>query len=183
MDALEAIQKRNSAARLSGQVSPDQLNEILTAGFRAPDHALLRPWRVVVIQGASRDRLGALFAQARLTVKPGQSQESLQKLKSKPMRAPLVIVVAAHVVPHPKVPEIEQLLSAGAMAQTMLNAVHVLGLGGIWRTGEMAYDPVVTKGLGLADDDRIVGFLYVGEIEGRVKKVPAHNHDEFVTHW
>ncbi len=67
LDALEAIQTRNSAARLRGSVEPGHLEQILKAGFRAPDHALLRPWRILVIEGEARDRLGALFAQAKLT--------------------------------------------------------------------------------------------------------------------
>ena len=183
MDALEAIQTRNSAARLTGSVEPGHLEQILKAGFRAPDHALLRPWRILVIEGEAIDRLGALFAQAKLTHDPGLSAEALTKIKNKPLRAPLILVVAARLIEHPKVPEIEQILSAGAMAQNLMLAAHALGYGSMWRTGSMTYDQVVAKGLGLVPNEKMIGFLYVGEIEGNQKRLPEHDPEQFVTRW
>lgn len=183
LDALEALQTRNSAARLTGSVSEEALSEMIKAGLRAPDHAQLRPWRIVVIEGEGRDRLGALFAQAKLTANPDESAEALAKLRGKPLRAPMIIVVAAKITEHPKVPEIEQILSAGAVAQNMLVAAHALGYGAMWRTGEMTFNRVVGEGLGLDERDQIVGFLYVGEIEGRQKSLPEMNPEDFVTRW
>lgn len=183
LDALEVLQTRNSAPRLTGSVPGDALNEMLKAGLRAPDHAQLRPWRIVVVEGEGRDRLGALFARAKLTSNPDESAEALAKLRGKPMRAPVIIVVAARITEHPKVPEIEQVLSAGAVAQNILNAAHALGYGAMWRTGSMAFDPVVREGLGFDDNHRIVGFLYVGEVDGRRKVLPELNPDDFVTRW
>lgn len=183
MDALEAIQTRNSAARLSGSVEPGHLEQILKAGFRAPDHALLRPWRIVVIEGEARDRLGALFAQAKQTHTPSLSTEALTKVKNKPLRAPLILVVAARLVEHPKVPEVEQILSAGAMAQNLMLAAHALGYGSMWRTGSMAYDQIVAQGLGLEPNEKVIGFLYVGQIEGKQKVLPEHDPEHFVTRW
>ena len=183
MKALEALHSRNSAPRLTGEVSESHLGNILKAGLRAPDHAQLRPWRVLVIDGKARDKLGALFAQAKLARDPDQTPEQLAKIKGKPLRAPLVIVVAAKIVEHVKVPEIEQLLSAGACAQNMLLAAHAQGLGAMWRTGEMAYDPLVHKGLGFEDNEKIVGFLYVGEIDGRTKEISELDVSRFVSWW
>ncbi len=183
MDALEAIQTRNSAARLTGSVEPGHLEQILKAGFRAPDHALLRPWRILVIEGEARERLGALFAQAKLTHDPHLATEMLAKLKSKPLRAPLVLVVAARITEHPKVPEIEQILSAGAMAQNLMLAAHALGYGSMWRTGSMTYDQIVAEGLGLEPNEKMIGFLYIGEVEGNQKALPEHDPEQFVTRW
>lgn len=183
MDALEAIQTRNSAPRLKGAVEPGHLEQILKAGFRAPDHALLRPWRILVIEGDARDRLGRLFAQAKLTHDPHLSTDALTKLKNKPLRAPVVLVVAARLTEHAKVPEIEQLLSAGAMAQNLMLAAHALGYGSMWRTGSMTYDQIVADGLGLAPNEKMIGFLYLGEIDGKQKKLPEHNPEQFVTRW
>lgn len=183
MEAIEVIKNRNSAPRLSGSVSDAQIEELIRAGLRAPDHAQLRPWRIIVIQDRSRDRLGALFAQAKLTRNPNEPRLALEKLKAKPHRAPLIFVVVACPKEHPKVPEIEQMLSAGAVAQNVLVAAHSMGLGAMWRTGQMAYDPVVKHGLGLAEADRIVGFIYLGEVEGRRKSVPVMQIEDFVTHW
>lgn len=180
---MEAIQTRNSAPRLSGTVESGHLEQILKAGFRAPDHALLRPWRIIVIEGDARDRLGALFAQAKLTQEPGMTTEALTKLKNKPLRAPLILVVAARLTEHPKVPEIEQILSAGAMAQNLMLAAHALGYGSMWRTGSMTYDQIVAAGLGLAANEKMIGFLYVGEVEGNQKTLPEHDPEQFVTRW
>ncbi len=65
----------------------------------------------------------------------------------------------------------------------MLIAAHALGLGAIWRTGEMAYNPLVQKGLGLAENEKIVGFVYLGENEGRQKSLPDISVDDYVTRW
>ena len=78
------------------------------------------------------------------------------------MRAPLIVVVAATARPNPKIPEIEQIVSAGAAAQNLLLAAHAMGFGGMWRTGGPAYDPEIKVALGLAASDTIVGFLYLG---------------------
>ena len=183
MDALQAIQTRNSAARLAGAVEQTDLEQILKAGFRAPDHGLLRPWRILVIEGESRDRLGALFAKAKLTHDPSLTTNALTKVKNKPLRAPLILVVAARLVEHPKVPEVEQILSAGAMAQNLMLAAHALGYGSMWRTGSMTYDRIVAEGLGLELNEKMIGFLYVGQIEGNQKALPEHDAAHFVTRW
>ena len=79
--------------------------------------------------------------------------------------------------------EIEQVLSAGAVAQNILNAAHALGYGAIWRTGEMAYDDRVKTGLGLARPDKIVGFIYVGQIDGKTKNLPTVDEKNIVDFW
>ena len=78
-------------------------------------------------------------------------------------------------------PEIEQILSAGAMAQNLMLAAHALGYGSMWRTGSMTYDRVVAKGLGLEPNEKMIGFLYMGEIQGNKKALPEHEPEQFVT--
>ncbi len=183
MDALEAIQTRNSSPRLTGEVSDVHLQEILKAGLRAPDHAQLRPWRILVIQDEARARLGDLFVKAQLDTDPDHAPEKLEKLSRKPFRAPVVMVIVARITSHPKVPEVEQVLSAGAVVQNMLIAAHALDLGGMWRTGSLSYHPTVMQGLGLNHNEKIVGFLYLGEVDGRRKSLQDMDIDNFVTHW
>ncbi|MEK9823587.1 MAG: nitroreductase family protein, partial [Gammaproteobacteria bacterium] len=89
----------------------------------------------------------------------------------------------ACITEHPKVPEVEQVLSAGAVAQNMLIAAHALGLGAMWRTGSMAYDAIVNEGLGLAANEQVVGYLYLGEIDGRQKPLPSLDVEAYVQHW
>lgn len=181
MDALEALRTRNATPRLTGSVRETAINNIIKAGLRAPDHALLRPWKILLVEGEGRERLGALFAQASLTSNPDQTPEQLEKLKGKPLRAPVIFVVAAKIQEHAKVPEVEQILSAGCVAQNMCLAAHAMGLGAIWRTGSMAYNPMVQKGLGLGENEKIVGYIYVGEIDGRRKSLPDLNQDDYVS--
>jgi nitroreductase len=77
-------------------------------------------------------------------------------------RTPLIIAVGAEVQAGHKIPEIEQVLSAGAAAMNMLNAAHLLGYGGMWVTGANSYDPAINKALGFEAPSRLVGFLGVG---------------------
>jgi nitroreductase len=165
MNAVEQLLSRVSVhPQLLGAPAPTaaDLDAILDAGLRAPDHGRLRPWRFVLIRGAARARLGEVFAAALAARDPGATEPMLQRERARPLSAPLVIAIAAEVRADHPVPEVEQLLSAGAAAMNMLNAIHALGYGGMWVTGANAYDANVRGALGLSATDRLVGFLYVG---------------------
>lgn len=151
--------------------------------MRAPDHAQLKPFRFLKIAGNARETLGSLFARARLTADPSISSGDLEKTKVKPLRAPLILVAVARIVEHPKVPEIEQLLATGAAVQNILLAAYAQGLGAIWRTGSMAYNQIVNEGLDLAPDERVVGFVYLGEVEGNARKPNQLPVQDFVRDW
>ncbi|WP_028109749.1 NAD(P)H nitroreductase [Ferrimonas futtsuensis] len=161
MDALTLLTQRHSAPRLS-EPGPDsqQLDTILAAAVKAPDHMALTPWQFVIAQGEGLLKLGEIFYQAAKT--KGESGEGLARARLLPTRAPMVITVIAKVQDHPKVPVIEQHLSAGCAALAMQMAAQAQGLGGIWRTGSYAFDPTVRESLGVQGDDQIVGFLYLG---------------------
>lgn len=163
MDAIETLLTRASNNRLR-EPEPDAetLSLAFGAALRAPDHALLRPWRVQLIRGQARERFGQVLHEALLLRNPAATVADLEKEAKKPLRAPLVIVVSAPVKPHPKAPAIEQILSAGCAVQNILLALHARGYAGMWRTGAPAYDPHVKKALGLSPEDAIVAFLYAG---------------------
>jgi nitroreductase len=184
MDALKALQTRVSAPRLDEPgPSTEQLQQLWRAAARAADHALLRPWRFLVISGKRREALGELFVQATLKADPDTPAAKLDKTRGKPLRAPTIITVVAHCSEHPNVPAIEQQLSAAAAAQNIINAAYALGLGAMWRTGSMAYADEVRQGLGLQDNESIVGFLYLGQPAGPLKPVPELDVSELVSHW
>lgn len=174
MDAIEALMGRVSPAQLT-EPGPDpaQLQILLGAAARAPDHGRMQPWRFVLVEGEARQRLGAVMAQSLKRREPEAPEGKLDAERKKPLRAPLVVVVAAAVKENPKVPDIEQVVAAGAAAQNMLVAAHALGLGGFWRTGATAYDPEVKRALGLAEHDAIVGFIYLGHVGLAGKAVPG----------
>ena len=163
MEAIDAILRRRSAKTLA-EPAPDQgtLQLLLECASRAPDHGRLRPWRFIVIRGAAREGLGELMAEQLRRKQPAASAEALQRARQKPLRAPLIIVVAAVRNAAAKLPPIEQILAAGAAAQNVMLAAPALGFGAMWKTGDAAYDDTVKAALGLEAGDAIVGFLYLG---------------------
>jgi nitroreductase len=184
MDALALLHHRNSAAKLTDPApAGDALINIYKAALRAPDHARLRPWRFLTVVGERRHALGDLYAEALATRNPQASTEELDKARGKTLRAPLIIVAIANVQEHPKVPRIEQLLSAGCATHSMLLAAEAQGFAGIWRTGANAFDRKVMDGLGLSVNEEIVGFLYLGSIEGSYKSLVDLPVDEYVQEW
>ncbi|MFT5693486.1 MAG: nitroreductase [Oceanicoccus sp.] len=189
MDAIKLLYERNSAAKLCDPApSGEVLTTILKAGLRAPDHARLTPWRFLTIEGSAREQLGQLFAESAQALAASSglatpTESELGRLSRKPLRAPLIIVVIAAVKDHPKVPPLEQVLSAGCAAHAILLAAHALGYAGIWRTGSNAYDKRVMDGLGLSRSDVIVGFIYMGTKEGRAKSLPELSIDDYHQTW
>ena len=180
MDALEALTTRVSVPRLVAPgPSAEQLDWILRAAVRAPDHGRLRPWRFLLLRDEHRERLGALFAEALRHDQPELEEAALQRVREKTLRAPLVMVVAAEVDLGSRIPEQEQIIATGAAVQNMMVAAHAQGLGAMWRTGAMARHPVVKRGLALAEKDTIVGFVYLGT---PVEEPPAPP-DEAPGHW
>jgi nitroreductase len=183
-DLLEFLQTRNSAPRLCEPApSAAEMNEIFNAAVRAPDHAWLRPWRFIVIHGDRRAALGEVFSASLLRREPDANAVAVEKARSAPLRAPLLVVVIAKLSEHPKVPHSEQRLSAGCAAQAILLAAEAQGYAGIWRTGEAAFDRSVMSELGLTADEEIAGFLYLGTRDGAAKNIPRLNPDQFVSSW
>lgn len=184
MDALDLLLNRVSVTRLC-EPAPDaaQLDLLFRAALRAPDHGQLHPWRFLTIEGDARHKLGELFARALQSREPDASEQALQKARNMPLRAPMLIVVIASVKAHPKVPENEQLLAVGCAAHGLLLAAHAQGIGAVWRTGEFSYDPQVLSGLGLSQQERLLGFIYVGTPEGRVRAAPVLEPQAFVSDW
>lgn len=180
MDAIQALQTRTAAPRLTEPApSPDELDTILKAGLRAPDHGMLRPWRFLLVAGEARAKLGQLFADQMAP----ESEEQLNKLLNAPLRAPLVIVAVAQIQDHPKVPAVEQICATAAAVQNMSVAIHALGYSSIWRTGAPAFHAGVKEALGFKARDEIVGFLYVGTPTLADRPVPENNVADFVKAW
>ena len=184
MDPIEALHSRVSVPLLAGpEPTEEELRDIYAAALRAADHAMLRPWRFLIIRNQGREKLAELFARAARSDDPNVSMDKLARVRAKPMRAPLLIVAIASLQDHKQVPHVEQLISTGAAVQNMLNAAHMSGLGGMWRTGSMAYNEIVKQGLGLSAKERIVGFLYLGQASGKVKPLPQLEVSNYFREW
>jgi nitroreductase len=184
MDAIEALTSRRSPVKLVEPAPGDeQLQQILSAAIRAPDHGRLRPWRFLVLRGSARERLGDVLADALKARAPDVPPDVIERERQKPLRSPLMVVVAAAIA-EGKIPAVEQLLSAGAAAQNIMLAAHAMGFGANWRTGDGAYDAKVKEALGLKPDDAIVGFFYLGTPAGRTPIPPDEpGVQTFIREW
>lgn len=184
---LEFLQKRRSAkAMLLATPGPTaaELDTILACAARVPDHKKLVPWRFIVFEGEARAAFGEVLARAVATEeKEPPSPVRLEMERSRLTRAPTVVCVISRVVPTPGAPEIEQLLSCGAAAFNLCLAANALGYGTSWLTEWYSFSSNVTKALGLAANERVAGFVYIG-----TDSAPQDDRDrpalaDIVTRW
>lgn len=138
------------------------LEEMLGLASRVPDHGKLAPWRFVVLEGEARSRIGDTIARAFAAAEPSAEAERVDFERNRLMRAPCVVAVVSRVRIGHKIPEWEQLLSAGAVCQTLLIAASAKGFAAQWLTEWYSYDPEVLAALGLAPFERLAGFVYLG---------------------
>jgi len=167
VDAIEVLFARRSTGRLAAPApAGEELRTILRAAAAAPDHERLRPFRFTVLAGEVKEAFGGVLTDAYDTRCRDGSVEPVvakrEKERTKLGRAPLVLVVSAVRQSSGSVPWEEQLAAAAAAAQNACLAATALGFGSMWRTGEPSYDPGVKAALGLAADDAIVGWIYLG---------------------
>lgn len=171
MSVIQFLINRQSNGFLTTP-APDKpvLTNIINAAVAVPDHAGLSPYHFHIIQGAGLKKLTELYVQAISDV----TDEPLKISKAQKMayRAPLTIVISTQFKQHPKVPKQEQLITAGCAAQAMQMAAVAQGFGAMWRTGDLAYSDIVKTGLGIALDEEIIGFLYIGT---KAKELPIKN--------
>ncbi|MBU3671013.1 MAG: nitroreductase [Sinobacteraceae bacterium] len=161
--ALQLITSRSSVKKFADEVpSRAQIETLLSAASRAPDHGRLAPWRFAVLQGASREILSRAMQAAFVERNPTADAETFEREGSKAFRSPVLIVVTAVTQEHPKVPEIEQWVAVGAAVQNLWTAAQAVGLGCAWKTGSHAYSAHVLKALDCAPTEKIIGFLHVG---------------------
>ena len=183
-DALQVLMTRQSHWPLAEPAPDDaQLRQIFDAALRAPDHGGLRPWRFVLIRGDARLKLGEILVDLASSRSPDEPRSAHEHCRGRALAAPVVIALVASITTRTKVPEVEQLLAVGAAAMNMLNAVHAMGFGGFWATGADSYEPGMHRALGLADSDRLLGFMFVGTPPEGTRAVARPSSDAFVTEW
>src|SRR3954470_16910247 len=164
-DALELLKTRRSLkpVELCGPgPSAAEIDTLLTVASRVPDHGKLIPWRFIVFEGEARALAGEAIAAAFRAKYPDAKPEHVDNERKRLARAPLVIAVVSRAIPHVKIPEWEQVLSAGAAAMSLVLAAHALGYGANWITEWYAYDRRVLEALGLRESERIAGFIHIG---------------------
>ena len=161
--------------------SPSDLDTLLTIASRVPDHGKLAPWRFVVFEGESQLKAGAAIAAAFVAKYPDATPDQIAFERRRLARAPLVIAVVSRAAPHVKIPEWEQVLSAGAAAMNLVLAAHALGYGASWITEWYAYDRGVLDALGLKPHERIAGFVHIGRPPGPPEDRPRPPLGEIAT--
>jgi len=156
--------RRSTVARAMTGPGPDaqQRDALLRLAARVPDHGKLFPWRFVTFEGEARARFGDILEARLRDLEPGAPPERFELERNRFTRAPLVIAVISDVTENHKIPEWEQILSAGAVCQTLLIAASAMGFAAQWLTEWYAYDRIARAALGLASGERVAGFIYIG---------------------
>jgi nitroreductase len=173
---IEMLLRRRSAPpqTLTGPPPTSQeVETLLTIASRVPDHGKLAPWRFILLEGSGRDRAGAIAARLFAEDQPAADEARLAAERGRFSRAPLVIGVVSRAAPHVKIPEWEQVLSAGAVCMNLIVAANALGYRASWLTEWFAYDRRFCEAIGLAAHEKIAGFIHVGRpsatIEDRIR--------------
>jgi nitroreductase len=156
--------RRSTAADLMTDPGPDaaELQSILQIAARVPDHRRVCPYRFIVFEGAGRAAAGEILARAFAANEPDSEAERIDAERRRFSRAPVVVAVVSVVDRTHRTPEWEQILTAGAVCQTMLIAASAHGYAAQWITEWCAYDRAVLSGFGLAPGERIAGYIYIG---------------------
>ncbi|WP_018263486.1 nitroreductase family protein [Methylobacterium sp. WSM2598] len=169
---LDLLRRRRSVppALLAGPgPTPEELATLLTIASRVPDHGKLAPWRFLVIEGEGAARIGAVIEAAYAADHPEADAARRALERDRLAQAPLVVGVVSRAGPHVKIPDWEQVLSAGAAAMNLVVAANAMGFATAWLTEWIAYDRRVLDALGLAPQERMAGFVHVG----RAAQAPA----------
>lgn len=186
MSALDFLLHRRSVpSRLLAAPGPDEseLQDLLTAALHVPDHGKLAPFRLLRIEGDGRLQLGEFLARLTQNRQPDAEAAVIEKERQRFASAPQVLAVIACITPGHKVPEQEQLLSAGLVGYNLLQGAQALGFGAQWLTGWAAYDSEVAAYLGLVQNERVIGFVHVGTATGAAPERPRPTAQEKVTRW
>jgi nitroreductase len=187
MDAVDLLLSRRSV--LAANIAPpgpddEALQTMLRIATRVPDHGKLTPWRIQVLREDGQRRLGDLLAGLFAEANPAATEKQVNFERNRLQRAPLLLAVTAKIRPNHKIPEMEQLLSAGAVCYSLLISAKALGYAAQWLTEWPAYRPEVVEALGHdPQTDRIVGFVYLGTATEPPAERPRPELADIVSDW
>lgn len=166
MNAMIDMLKTRRSAPAMTMAGPgptaEELETLLTIAARVPDHGKLARFRFIVFEGEARAKAGDIIAEAFAAQNPGADANVLAIERKRLAHAPVVVAVVSSAGPHEKIPEWEQILSAGAVCMSLVIAANALGFATIWLTEWYAYDRTILDRLGLAPHEKIAGFVHIG---------------------
>lgn len=184
LDLLSTRRSVKAAALTEPGPSADELSRILAIATRVPDHKKLEPWRFIVFEGEARAKFGEVIAEAcKAEDRMEPSETRLATERARFLRAPTIVAVISRVVEMPGAPEIEQVLSAGAACMNLVIAANAMGYGTTWVTEWVAFSPRIRAALGLAENEKIAGFIYIGTAKERQADRDRPDLGTIVTRW
>ena len=186
MDTIDILTQRQSVgADFLVEPGPgaDELQKILSAALRVPDHGRLFPWRIQVLDKAAQEALAEIYVARYRELHPDAREAQIEHERKRPQRAPLLLVVSNRLEPLHKIPILEQTLSGGALCMNILNAAHALGYAANWVTGWPAFDDVVKRALGVPPSSQIIAFIHIGSPGGPSKDRPRPKMEDIVSAW
>lgn len=177
--------RRSVTLPFLAEPGPDanQLEEILTMATRVPDHGKLAPWRLITIAGDSRQKAGERLAEIKKGQNPDVEESALDAERKQFLPAPLTIGVLSSPVDHPKIPEFEQLISAGCVALNLVHAANALGFGAHWVTRWFSYDDEASAMLGAKKGEKFVAFVHIGTPQTRLEERDRPSLETVVSEW
>jgi nitroreductase len=161
--------------------SHEQIEAMLTLASRVPDHGKLAPWRFIVYRGDERERLSLELSKIARADRPDLSEEMIKVEQTRFTRAPVVIAVVSKAAPHAKIPEWEQVMSAGAVCLNLLMAANAHGFFSNWLTEWMAFDARAHAILGIEPAEKVAGFIHIGSSDFPVTERPRPALGDIVT--
>jgi len=183
-DAIDLLKTRRSVKpiELTGPgPATGEIDTLLTVASRVPDHGKLTPWRFIVFDGDARLKAGDTIERIFRADHPEATEDQVAFERNRLARAPLVVAVVSCAAPHVKIPEWEQVLSAGAAAMNLVTAAHALGFAANWITEWYAYDRRVLDALGVGPTEKIAGFVHIGRAVKPPEDRPRPPLEQIVT--
>lgn len=162
--------------------SASEIEALLTAAARVPDHGKLVPWRFLVMQGEKKKEIAAALVSIFKKSHPEATEDQLRKEPERFKGSPLVVAVVSKASEHVKIPEWEQILSAGAACMNLVVAAHALGYGANWVTGWSAYERPALDLIGVGADERVAGYIHIGTPSAAQEERPRPALEDVVTY-
>jgi nitroreductase len=163
--------------------SDKEIETILKVASRVPDHGRLRPWRFILYRGDARKQVGEALAARAMEREHNLPEARIEQERTRFSRAPLVIGVVCVPKESPTIPEWEMFLSGGMAAMNLMIAANALGYGTNLITNWYSDDAEGRRILGLAPQERVVGFVHIGSFDGELLERPRPELDDIVSEY
>lgn len=180
------LARRRSAGKMMlAEPGPteSELGEILRVGLRVPDHRRVEPWRLIIIQGEARARLGDQIAERFQALNLDASEKAIEDERARPLRSPVTVFVVNSPNHTHKTPVWEQELSTGAVCHQLCLAAMAAGFGAAWLTEWICFDEEIARILGLQEHERFAGQILIGTQTALSPERPRPDMASKITLW